>query len=87
MSMNMAFEPQEPTWLEEQMLLSGGVVVMSAVVPTPDGPKPALVFRFARADGGGFHPAVLLGLENAADVPRLRELLNAALDRLEALPL
>ena len=53
----------EPVTLDlSNALLSGGVVVMAATIPAPGTttPLPSLVFRFAKPDGTGFYPPVLL---------------------------
>ena len=54
-SMDLPFEPNPPgQTLDEGMLPSGGVVVMAATVPLPDGDmKPGIVFRFADPHEGG----------------------------------
>lgn len=41
--------------------LAGGVVIMAAALPVPGkGLMPALVYRFAKPDGTGFWPPVVL---------------------------
>lgn len=60
-SMDLPYERHEAT-IEDAFLISGGVVVMAATVPVGDEKHPALVFRFAAADGSGFYSPVLLGL-------------------------
>jgi hypothetical protein len=78
--MNLPFEPQEPTESHEDFALSGGVVVMSALVPTDDGLEPVIVFRFARADGSGFMPPIALGFE-ADQVDGFTLLIRQAMER------
>ena len=61
---DLPFERQQPTDLVDEFLLSGGVVCAAATVPVPEiGIRPALMFRFAKADGTGFHHPILLLLE------------------------
>lgn len=57
-----SFARQTPTEVDlDNAALSGGVVVMVAALPVPDqGTLPALVFRFAKADGTGFYPPIVL---------------------------
>lgn len=72
--LNLPFEPQEPTvGPTEGFLMSGGVVVMAAMVPTPDGQEPLLTFRFAHADGSGFMHPIALGFDRSQleELPRL----------------
>jgi len=57
--LDLPFDGQDPTELTDGFLLSGGVVVMAALVPVDGKDEPALVFRFARPDGE-FYPPVLL---------------------------
>ena len=62
---HLPFEDQPETPLEGDFAVSGGIVVMAVLVPLPDETKrPAIVFRFARADGSGFWPPVLLLLDD-----------------------
>lgn len=80
--LNLPFEPQEPTYqeLDPDTMIAGGVVVMAAAVPVPAlGVRPALVFRFA-TPLGGFHPPVLLVLDDD-EMDGLRPLLSAAIHR------
>lgn len=78
--LNLPFEPQEPTETYEAFAMSGGVVVMSALVPTPAGLEPMIVFRFAHADGSGFMPPIALGFE-ADQVDGLTLLIRQAMER------
>ena len=51
--------------LPPDAVLSGGVVVASAIVQDDDGnPHPAVIFTFARADGSGNAPPVVLCLQD-----------------------
>lgn len=62
--LNLPFAAQAPVEHTEAMEISGGCVLLSAVLPTADGGKqPALIFRFARPTGSGFYPPMLLVLE------------------------
>ena len=77
--LNLPFEPnKEPMpFLDQDFLVSGGVVVMASVVTTGAGdPLPALVFRFARAEGG-FYPAVVLAA-SSQDLVALPQLIVQA---------
>lgn len=80
-SLDLPFEETPPGMtLDENVVLSGGLVVMGAVVPVPSlGPKPALVFRFAAVDGT-FLPAVVLVLDvdQAEKTPQLVAAATAA---------
>ncbi|HET7386881.1 MAG TPA: hypothetical protein VFJ19_09500 [Nocardioidaceae bacterium] len=61
-SMDLPFE-NNPTGTSvplDDALISGGVVVMAAVVPVDGGPKPALVFRFSDPHGRFYPPMVLV---------------------------
>lgn len=63
-SMDLPFEEGPPHHTTEGMLLSGGVVVLAAVMPLPDGEhKPALMFRFA-SPTGDFYPPMTLVLDD-----------------------
>lgn len=76
--LNLPFEEQEPTWVTDEYAVSGGVVVAGAVVPVPGaGNKPALLFRFAKVDGSGFWPPLLLVLEGD-QVYQVPDLVSAA---------
>lgn len=44
--------------------LAGGVVIMAAALPVPEqGLLPALVYRFAKPDGSGFYPPIVLVID------------------------
>lgn len=64
--LDLPYRGQDMTTLPtEGFLLAGGVVVAGAVAPVPElGPRPALLFRFAKPDGSGFHAPMLLILED-----------------------
>lgn len=78
--LNLPFEEQDETRLDlSDALLSGGVVVMGATIPDGNGRLyPAVVFRFARHDGTGFHPPVVLACDNPAHLHAMPELVDAA---------
>lgn len=79
--MNLPFQPQERTEIDDAFAMSGGVVVAAALVPTPDGPEPVLIFRFARADGSGFMTPVALDRSQIDDLPKLiRDAMVCALE-------
>lgn len=87
--LNLPFEPTpgDPGSNELDLtdpLLSGGVVVMAAMIPTEDGGNlPGLVFRFAKPDGTGFHPPMLLACDEPdnlrALIPLVRDAVNGAI--------
>ncbi|BBH17478.1 hypothetical protein Back2_17650 [Nocardioides baekrokdamisoli] len=79
--LNLPFEAHDPTpFMDQEYLLAGGVVVMPAVVRPPGiDPLPALVFRFARADGEGFYTATMLATA-ADDLKLLTPLIAQAVD-------
>lgn len=39
---------------------AGGVVVMASFMEAPEGKLPTLVYRFAKADGTGFYPPMIV---------------------------
>ena len=59
-SMNLPYEPQDETMLTDHFAVCGGVVTMAATLDVEGTHQPALVFRFALADGSGFLAPVLL---------------------------
>jgi hypothetical protein len=64
MSMDLPFEPTEPTpLLDADVRYSGGVVVMASYVETPVGRSASLVFRFTDPQGQ-FYPPVVLVLDD-----------------------
>ncbi len=71
--LNVPFEEQDTTPLDlSDAQLSGGVVVMGAFLPAPDGGTlPCLVFRYARPDGSGFWPPIGLAGDNVAHLTAL----------------
>lgn len=80
-NLDLPFMPQEPTpgLQGEHVHMSGGLVVMAAVVDVPQvGKKPALVFRFAIPDGSGFYPPVCLVADDD-QIAKLRPLINEAI--------
>lgn len=60
--MDLPFARQTPTVIDlDDAALSGGLVIMAAAVPVPErGKLPALLYRFAKPDGSGFYPPILL---------------------------
>jgi hypothetical protein len=62
--LNVPFEegpPGQTIPLDDEAVLAGGLVVLAGVLPIPGaGPKPALIFRFAEANGAYHHPLVLV---------------------------
>lgn len=59
--------------------VSGGVIVMASVIPVNESTfLPSLIFRFAKVDGSGFWPPIVLAVENATELRELRPLINAA---------
>lgn len=93
--LNLPFESDpgaaggDPFHMDVEVLLSGGVVVQAVTVPTTaGGVLPALVFRFAKADGSGLLPPVLLACDDRADLMALVPLVRSAVAAaLEAAPL
>lgn len=64
--MDLPFERQARAEVPlDAAMVSGGVVIAAALLPVPDGgpDMPALVFRFAMADGSGFYPPTVLTAE------------------------
>jgi hypothetical protein len=64
-------------------LLSGGALLLAAVVPIEGGGHlPAVVFRFASADGSGFHTPIMFACDDPdhldALVPLLQDAIAAA---------
>lgn len=61
--------------------LSGGVTVMAATAPIEGGGLfPLLVFRFAKADGSGYLPPIILGCDDVAQLKALVPLVETAVD-------
>lgn len=73
--LDLPFEESPGQILEgEDMHVAGGVVVLAATVcPEDQGTFPVLIFRFAKADGTGFHKALMLVMTNdqADKLPQL----------------
>jgi len=65
--------------LPEGTLVTGNVRAEPTVCPTPDGPMAGLLLRFPLADGSGFHPPVMLVMEDAA-MPRAAQHIKKAAD-------
>lgn len=63
-SMDMPYESQDETPLTDHFVVCGGVVTMAASIDVDGTHQPALVFRFATADGGGFLAPVLLCVDD-----------------------
>jgi hypothetical protein len=77
--MNLPYESQDETHLDDTFFVSAGVVIMAA---TSEG-QAALVLRFAHADGSGFAHPVLLILkdhEMAALVPLVEKATSDAIN-------
>lgn len=80
--MDLPFEAHPPVPMLDtgDTQLSAGVVVMAAHVDLPGlGRLPALVFRFAKADGTGFYPPLML-VNDAETLAKLTPLVAAAVD-------
>jgi hypothetical protein len=74
--LNLPFEPVDPFQLPPELVqLSGGVVI--AAITLADR-HPALLLRFARADGSGFHPPVVLACDDPHDLEALSGLVADA---------
>ncbi|NUR80770.1 MAG: hypothetical protein HOQ21_10040 [Dermatophilaceae bacterium] len=60
--MDLPFAKQTPTEMNlSAAAVAGGLVIMAAAVPVPEhGTYPALVYRFAKPDGSGFYPPIVL---------------------------
>lgn len=78
--LNLPFEPQPPVDVDlDGAFLSAGVVAMAAVIPSPDGrPIPAVVLRFAMADGSGFANPVVVATDTPATLLQLSSLIGQA---------
>lgn len=74
--------PEElPADLIAAATLSGGVTVMAATAPIEGGGLfPLLVFRFAKADGSGYLPPIILGCDDVASLKGLVPLIEQAVD-------
>lgn len=73
--LNLPFEPVPRAELPpESVMLSGGVVVLSLVVED----RPAIGFRFAKPDGTGFYPMVVLCPDEVAALRALPGLVEQA---------
>lgn len=86
--LNLPFEAASPgTTLDlSDALLSGGVVVMSVAIPTLDGQGrlPGIALRFAKADGMGFHPPILLACDNPDELDAVAPLIAEAIEKAKA---
>lgn len=71
--LNLPYEPVggDPIPIRLEGHMCGGVVVRAAVSETPLGKMPMLVFTFASADGRGFLPPIILGLDDPAGLVAL----------------
>jgi hypothetical protein len=72
-SLDLPYELNPPgQMLEEDMVVSGGLVAAGCTVPIDDEVKPAILFRFATPTGG-FYPPMLLVLDDGqmAGLPKL----------------
>lgn len=78
--LNLPYLPNpDPYVVEEEMQLSGGVVVLGAFLPLPQAKKhPGVMFRFAKPDGSGFYLPVLLAPDRQADLRALPALVEQA---------
>ena len=77
--LNLPFAEQSTTPIDlSDAQLSGGVVVMGAVVPAGGRMLPCVVFRFARPDGSGFWPPIVLACDRVADLEQLPKLAGDA---------
>lgn len=63
-NLDLPYESHGEQVLEDQFLMSGGVVVMAATLNVEGRAEPSLIFRFAQADGSGFLPPVLLCVDD-----------------------
>jgi hypothetical protein len=91
-SLNLPFEPVPGGGFglppDPETLFSGGVSVGALVLGdqvnasgVPQGNLiPAVLFRFAKVDGSGFHPPVILGCDRLEDLAALPELVRQAVD-------
>lgn len=81
--MDLPFAPESGDRFEldlEHAFVSGGVVVMAAAIPTPEGDQiPALVFRFANVDGTGFDRPTVLALHDPRMAKALPKLITDAI--------
>lgn len=72
--------PGEPFALDlDSAVIAGGVVIMAAVMPTPDGPMPCVVFKFARVDGSGYADPIVLALHDRQMVTSLPKLVKESI--------
>lgn len=61
-------------------LLSGGVTVGALRLDAGGASHPGILFRFAKADGTGFHPAVILACDSVSDLAALPDLVRQAVE-------
>lgn len=76
--MNMPYESTGDPIPMTEVHVSGGVTVGGVLIPVPGGTHPGVLFRFARPDGSGFMPPVLLAPDDRAALPALPALVEAA---------
>lgn len=77
--LNLPFEPSEPSPLTGHVHWSGGVVVASLLLDADRGKHPAVMLRFAKADGTGFYPPMILACDDPARLQALPGLLEQAI--------
>lgn len=73
---------------DPETMFSGGITVGALVLGTdpnaagvPEGDRlPAVLFRFARHDGTGFHPPVILACDQVEDLAALPALVAQAVE-------
>ena len=76
--LNLPFEPTDPFQINEPLTFSGGVVVAAMFLEINGHKHPAVMFRFARHDGTGFHPPMVLACDSVADLRALPALVEQA---------
>ncbi len=83
--LNLPFEPSDPFEVQEPLIFSGGVVVCAMYltlgdpgVPAGQVKHPAVMFRFAKHDGTGFHPPIVLACDRVNDLRALPALVEEA---------
>ena len=78
--LNVPFEPSPEGPMADiaDAAWAGGVVVLAMVADIGGDVTPCLAYRFAKPDGSGFHPPMILVLDNDEDAAGLIRLTRSA---------
>jgi hypothetical protein len=77
--LDIPFHEHERQHLTGPVNFSGGVIVSASVVELEDARMPALIFKFAKAEGGFYDPICLVTDDD--QMGKLRTLINSAVGK------